>query len=95
MSVDTLAPRDLSRTEAKNQRTTKSPRIQGLKGTRSAEAITKIREHELYHLEVMVMIPFYIEIAGHTYIENPLTSHSFLRDSDGNETRPSTKSFPL
>ena len=58
MSVDTHAPLGLSLAATKNQRTTKRPRIPGLKITRSVEAIKKIRERELHRLEAMVRVPF-------------------------------------
>ena len=58
MNVDTLAPLDLSLAEVENQRTTKSPRMLGLKATGGVEAITKIMDHELHRLEAMVGVPF-------------------------------------
>ena len=95
MNVETPAPLSLSLFEAENQRTTKRPRMPCLKVTRCVEAIKKIRECELHCLEAMVGLPFTLGPKGHTHIENPLTSCSFLRDLDGNETRPSKKPFPL
>ena len=42
-----------------NQRTTKCPRMSSLKAIRcGVEAIKKIRECELHHLEGMVGVPF-------------------------------------
>ena len=51
MSVDTPASLGLSLAEAKNQRTTKRPRMPTVKVTNCLKAIKKIREHELLSLE--------------------------------------------
>ena len=59
MNVDTLMPLGLSLEEAKMQRTTKRPRMLGVKTSRhGVEKIKKIRERELRRLEAMVGIPF-------------------------------------
>ena len=57
MNVDTPAPLGLSLAKVEDQRT-KRPQMSGLKVTRGVEAIKKIRDRELHHLEVVVGIPF-------------------------------------
>ena len=57
MSLEKPAPLGLCLVAAENQRTTKRPRMSGLKVT-CVEAIKKIREHELHCLEAMVGLPF-------------------------------------
>ena len=94
MNVVTLTPLGLSLDEAKMQRTTKRPWMLGFKTTRrGVETIKKIRERELRQLEVMVGVPSTLGPWGATSTSNPLNSHFFSRDLDGNETRPSIKSF--
>ena len=83
MNVGTPAPLSLSLAEAKNQRTTKCPRMSGLKITRAVKAIKKIRERELHHLEAMVGVPF-TSRPWAPPTSKPLTSHSFSRDLDEN-----------
>ena len=56
--MDTFAPLGLFLDKAKNQRRTKHPQMWGFKVTqRGVEAIKKISERELHHLEAMVGVP--------------------------------------
>ena len=62
MNVDTPTPLGLSLNEAEMQRTTKRPRMSGIKATRrGVETIQKIREREVRRLEAIVGVPYTLE----------------------------------